>query len=410
MGNIPVPFVNKEYMNQMYYLGFLSSVMGASAGSMSLTAIGISPYISASIIMQLSCVIFKRLDELQRGLKDDRDRFDNLTIGLGIVLTVLQAFLTAAGFGRRGLLASYTWYTVLSAGLIWTFGSIIEILIGKFISDRYFGRQSGTGISLILCANILSSYPSDIMTVAWIIQSMDSGEKMIRTGVIWIVAVLAMIFIISYIHGCEIRLPVSFSTKIPADGTKAGVVLSEASNIPIRLTPGGVLPVIFSSSIISLPALLETFAGKSWKWTDYLDTSMWFDPGNIKYSVGAAVYILLIFGFSYYYADLELNPALLSDRIRKSGGMIEGVRPGVETEKLIRFHMKRTVFMGAAFLTLVAILPVIMARIYGVQNLSFLGTSIIITVDVILDTHSILSSGRIEKRYDRKLKAAGIFG
>lgn len=400
MAHVPTPFVDRTFLTQLFDdMSFFSAVTGSGLSSLSWTSIGITPYITASIIMQLLSAVFRPLEQMQQGMKDDRDRYDKITVGLGIALGIFQAALMAAVLGRQGLLYTYAWYSVLLVASFWCFGSVIEIMAGKIMSDRYFGKTSGIGISLILCANILSSYPSDIVRMYAVIKN-QPGRKQILAAGVWIVVPVLMVILITYIHGCELRLPVSYSGKARGEGRLAAIE-KEVSNIPVRLAPGGVIPVIFASSLISMPSFFQSVLGKNWEWANYLGTSYWFDTANMKYSIGAIFYVLLIFAFSYYYAGLEMNPAYIAETLRRRGGMIADIRPGKETEDYIRHHMRFTAFIGASALSIVALIPVLLAQIYKVSGMAFLGTSVIITTDVILDMKDRIAADKIESRYIR---------
>ena len=183
------------------------------------------------------------------------------------------------------------------------------------------------------------------------------------------------------------------------------------SSIPIKLCPGGVVPIIFASTLLTLPVLIATaFGGKENTFLKIMDSSFWFDYKHPQYTLGYLIYTLMIFGFSYYYTNITVNPTEIANRIKKAGGNISGIRPGKSTADYIRSRMKYTIAIGAVALIIIATVPALLTGIWHVNGISFLGTSIIITVGVILDTKKQIQTEALQTNYTEKIKKGGLFG
>lgn len=386
LSGIPTPGVNKEYFKKILEsnssLSMLNILSGNGFGNASITMLSITPYITASIILQLLTIVIPDLEEMQKDGKTGMDKFKKLTAVLGIVLAFVQALGYAVGFGRQGLLISYKWYWVLCVTVIWTAMAGFLILAGEFIDKKGFGN----GISLILLFNILSSYPSDTLIVYnRFIRGQKIGSIVIHAALIIAFVTLLFAFVI-LVQGTEKRIIVRYSAKM------RGSISAGKSVFPIKLCPGSVVPVIFASSIMSVPSLIAQMMGRSFWIADMLNSSNWFKGDKPLYSLGVVIYIVLIFGFSFFYNDIILNPLEIANNFKQSGGCIPGIRPGAPTVEYIKEKIRNTTLLGAAALSLVALVPCVLSGLYGLSRLSFAGTSIIITAGVILETYDRLDS------------------
>ena len=402
---VPTPGVNTAYFKLMIQqnesLGFLNALMGSGLSSMSIMALSITPYITASIIMQLMGIVFPKIHEMQHSsMKDERDYIEKCTIILGVVMALLESFGIASGFGRQGMLVNYTWQWVLVVSLFWAAGSSLASYVGKLITDEYIGN----GVSLILCMNILSSYFPDARSVY---QTMLVG-KTGKTYAITLGAIVLVLFLLFaltvWLQETEKRIPVNYSQKL---GQATNTVHEDV--IPIKLCPASVVPIIFASSALTLPILIASaYHKENMMFFKYINTSNWFDPKHMQYTAGIILYIAMVFFFTYYYTDITMNPMELADNLKKSYGSIPGVRPGDETTAFLREQMRVMLGIGAAAMCLVAILPFIFSGLFGIRNTSFLGTSIIITVGVIYETGTTLHSLMCGRKYFKKSEKGGL--
>lgn len=402
---IPTPGINTNYFKAMMELngsfGLLNIITGNGLDSLSLMTLSIAPYITASIIIQLLGIIFKRIQELQNGMKDERQKIEYITLSLGCVMAFIEAVMMAWGYGAQGLLKDYTWYWVFIVAAIWTLFAVLASIAGKFITDKGIGN----GISLILLTNILVSYPNDVMTL---LSRFVLGKKVTTAivALIFIITGTVALFAFTYVlQDSQKNIPVNYSAKISGSGVNKRV-----SSIPLKLCPGGVVPIIFATSIMTTPVMIASVFGKNDNIIlNILNSAYWFQPEQMVYSVGVIIYIALIFGFSYFYTGITINPADIAEKIKKAGGNISGIRPGKSTVEYIKKQTKHMTAIGAAALVLIALIPIILGGIYGLTRISFLGTSIIITVGVILDTRKVIQTEMQQGVYIEQMKKGGLF-
>lgn len=289
-----------------------------------------------------------------------------------------------------------------------TYGENQQILtltsiIGKIISVKLVGN----GISLILVSNILSSYPSDSANIYEVLMK---GKKTYIAGLhlFFLLILITALFIFTvWLQDTEKKIPVTYSGKLQGKSTFKGV---STNTIPIKLCPGGVVPIIFASSLISFPILIAQIAGaKQNAVLKLLNSGYWFNTSKPWYTFGALIYLVLIFAFSYFYTEITMNPEEIANNIKKSGGNIAGIRAGSSTAEYLRKQMKYLIAIGSFCLCIIAIIPFIVSGLTGLSRLSFFGTSIIITVSVILETKKLILSKTQENYYMNRVKKGGLF-
>lgn len=314
--SIPTPGVNTGYFKTFLELNasfsFINAITGSGLSDLSIMALSVGPYITASILVQLFGILIPKLAEMQNGMQDERDRIEKLTFIVGIIMAVLQSVLMAIGFGKKGLLIDYKWYWICCITAIWTFTSAMVAFVGKKMSDmkNYF---IGNGVSLILTANIIASYPSDIKSIIRLIASVKDDQKKIIISIVVITAIVILFMFTYFINGCEKQIKIVYSNKTGGgEGT-----------IPIKLCTGGVVPVIFASSIMAFPVTIASLIGKeNIPFIKLINTACWFDPKSPIYSFGAFIYLLLIILYSYFYTNITFNASEVAHSIQKSDGII----------------------------------------------------------------------------------------
>jgi len=384
----PLPFVNGDYMRGllgMQGLAFLNAMTGGSMQQMSLFALSISPYITASIIMQLMTVIFPGIEEMQKDGKTGQDRFKNITRILAAVLSVLQSAAMAIGLGAKGLLITYTPATVLIATLVWSIGGVILIGISSYID----WMEIGNGISIILCANILSTFPSDLFVIRDVYLTNRLPAVMGVNVVLITMVFLAVIAACAALYMTQKEIPVVNSRKLAGSVNK--------STFPIPLNTCSVMPVIFASSIISMPLIVVQFLGKGndgilMHIAKGLSSNEWFKLETPQYSVGALFYFLLTTFFTYFYLEIGFNPMEIADNLKKSGATIPGIRPGKPTEEYIRKWSVRIALTGNTITTALILTMHAICNNSGMGTLSITGTSIIILVGVVVEEKKLFAS------------------
>lgn len=390
---IPIPFVNKTYMQSVTGNGttFLSILLGGSMSQMSLFALSISPYITASIVIQLMTVVIPKLEEIQKDGKTGQDKYKKIVSRTGIIFSFVQALLMAIGFGSQGLLSPYNVWTVIGATAIWTVGAIILIIVGEFL-DNF---QLGSGISMILLCNILSSIPTDGITLYdTFVSGQSIAMKALAAGVIVLIFIIAMIACVVLITATK-NIPVKISGKIEGSCPK--------QDIPIPLITCNVMPYIFASSLLSMPLLLERFfpkleEGIIGKIIASLNSSNWFLIEHPVRSAGAVIFIALTFFFTLFYIDFAFNPQEMAMNLKRQGAFVAGIRPGKPTEDYLAGIIHHVALWGNALMVLLIMIITAICNISGAGSMSLSGTSLIIAVSVLYDLYvRIIGEHKVRK-------------
>ena len=406
---LPVPGVDSsfitEWFNNQNSLDFINQLTGGSLETMSIFALNITPYITASIIIQLLTIAIPRLEELQKDGEEGRKKLAEYTRYVTIALSILESAAMAIGFGRSGYLTegvSFTSVAVIVVSL--TAGSAYLTWLGEQITDKGVGN----GISIILLYNIVSRMPSDM---ASLYNKFVSGANTVTNGLLGAVIILAvligMVVFIVILSDAERRISVQYSKK--TQGRK--LVGGQTSHIPLKVNTAGVIPVIFAGSLFSMPIVIAGFAGVQpasgagaslgQKILKVLNQNSWcnFDSfGEFKYTLGLVVYIVLLIFFAYFYTSITFNPNEISMNMKKQGGFIPGIRPGKPTTDYLTKVLNNIIFIGAVGLTFVAIVPIFFSGAFG-ANVSFGGTSLIIIVGVVLETLKQIESQMLVRHY-----------
>lgn len=364
---------------------------------MSIFALSITPYITSSIIMQLLTIAIPRLEEMQREGEDGRKKIAEYTRYLTVGLALIESTAMAVGFGGQGLLITYDVWSVIIAVVTMTAGSAFLMWLGERITEKGVGN----GISIVLLFNIVSSLPQDVNTLytRFLRNSKNIGSAVL-IGVIMLAILIAMVVFVIILQDGERRIPVQYSKKMV--GRK--MVGGQSSHIPLKVNTAGVIPVIFASSIMSFPVVIAQFFDPDYttiggKILMALNSSSWFIPETPWYSVGLVIYLVLIVLFAYFYTSITFNPLEVANNMKKSGGFIPGIRPGKQTSDYLNKILNYLVFIGAVGLIIISIIPIIISGLFTVSRLSFLGTSLIIIVSVILETIKAIESQMIVRNY-----------
>lgn len=396
---LPIPGVNPGYLKEI--MGQLGDVMGflnaiTSFETMSVFALSISPYITSSIIMQLLTIAIPKLEEMQKDGEDGRKKIQKYTRYVTVALALLQSSAMAIGFGRQGLLVNYNAWSVIVVVCCMTAGSAFLMWIGEQITSKGVGN----GISIVLLVNILSSIPSDMVTIYDRFIRGKIVPYAVLAAVVIVAILLAMVVYVIVLNDAERRIPVQYSKKM--QGRK--MVGGQSSHIPLKVNTSGVIPVIFASSLMSFPVIISSFLSVDptsfgGKVIAVLNSSNWLVPEKPLYSIGLLIYIALLILFAYFYTSITFNPLEIANNMKKQGGFIPGIRPGKPTSDYLNRILNYIVFIGAVGLTVVAILPIAFSGIFGIGRISFLGTSLIIIVSVVLETIKSIESKMLVRNY-----------
>ncbi len=400
---LPIPGVETGFFKNFFAqqnndaFGFFNAMTGSSFTNMSVFALSITPYITSSIIMQLLTIAIPKLEEMQKDGEDGRKKIAEYTRYITVALALIESIAMAVGFGGQGLLKVYNTMSIIMAVTTMTAGSALLMWIGERITEKGVGN----GISIVLLVNILSSLPSDMMTLYYRFIFGRSVAKAVIAAIIIAVVIVAIVIFVIVLQDGERRIPVQYSKKM--QGRK--MVGGQSSNIPLKVNTAGVIPVIFASSIMSFPVVIAQF----FKNVDYtsiggkilmmLNSSSWFKLDQPIYSIGMIIYIALIIAFAYFYTSITFNPLEVANNMKKSGGFIPGIRPGKPTSDYLNSILNYIVFIGACGLIVICIIPIMVSGLFNVSRLSFGGTSLIIISSVILETIKAIESQMLVRYY-----------
>ena len=399
---IPVPGVNRTFFQQWFEaqtgnaFNFFDAFTGGSFSSMSILALSITPYITSSIIMQLLTIAIPALEEMHKEGEEGRKKITAITRYVTVALSLLESVAMTIGFGNQGLIPDLNFMKGLTVVVCLTAGSAFLMWIGEQMTERGIGN----GISMVLLINILSRVPQDL---AALYEQFVKGKTIARGALaaLIIIAIIVLLVVLVVLLGdAERNIPVQYSRKMAGRHGMGGA----ASHIPLKVNTAGVIPVIFASSILEFPNVIATFAGKSGAsgWfgnvLSALNSNNWFTLNQPWRNIGLIIYIALVIFFAYFYTSLTFNPIEVADNIKKQGGFIPGIRPGRPTSDYLAKILKYVIFIGAAGLVIVAIIPFFFNGLFGAK-VSFGGTSIIIIVGVILETVKQIESMMVVRNY-----------
>ena len=385
--NIPLPFVNRDYIQALLDvdgLGFLHAITGGSMLQMSIFALSVSPYITASIVIQLMSVVSPRLEEMRKDGKTGMDQYKRITQYTGVGLALLQSAGMAIGLGAQGLLTPYTPATVIGATVIWTLGGIFIIFLGEFLDKL----ELGSGISLILFSNIVASLPSDFQSIYTVFTVDEPAAAQIAKVTGLLLVIVGVVAVCVKCSETSKQLPVVQTRKLTG---------TAKSTFPIPLMTCSVMPVIFAGSIMSMPILIAQFVpsmktGIMGHIITALNTAAWFDVETPWYSAGAVLYFFLTTVFTYFYLEIGFNATEIAENLKKSGAIIPGIRPGKPTENYIRSLSTRIALLGNTIMTGIILFMYLLCSISHVGMLSIAGTSCFICVNVVLEEKKKMES------------------
>ena len=384
VSQITVPGVNSEFLKSYFGDNEAFNLMNAFTGGglerLSVFALGVTPYITSSIIIQLFTISFPRLEQLAKEGESGRKKLTKYTQYVTLVLSLVSSISMVIGFRNQMLITkNYLTYAVVVATL--TGGSMILVWLGNRITEKGIGN----GISMILLFNILSRMPQDMKTLYECFMQDKAWTKMTMAGLVIAMTIVVVICLTLILNSAERRIPVVYTQKM--QGRRfAG---DGASNIPMKVNTAGVMPVIFATSLMTFPALILGLLGKTpngiWATvTKALNSNNWFDPSDWLPTVGYILYVLLLIFFAYYYTTITFNSAEIANNLKKAGATIPGKRPGKDTELYLQKILKHVIMIGVIGLLIVCTIPLVISGVTG-ANVSFGGTSLIIIVSVILE-------------------------
>ena len=384
IGNvIPVPYIDVDTLTTYFntklsdtILGLYNAMSGSAFSQATVLALSIQPYINSSIIIQLLTIAIPALERLSKdGGEEGKKKIEMITrlttVGLGLLMGWAYYMMLK---NNAGIITDKGFLPALVIIMTFTAGSAVVMWLGEQITEHGIGN----GISMILFANIISRLPDmagSLFSMVW------------WKGILVALGAAALVILIVFVNDAERRIPIQYAKRVVGRKIYGG----QNTNLPIKVSMTGVMPVIFAQSIASLPATICTFGGwtKSWMYENVFSSSSW---------IYAICYFLLIFFFSWFYASIQYDPVEISNNLKKNGGFIPGFRPGKPTADFIKKVINKMVVFGAVYLGIVALLPIVAGNILG-SSLSIGGTSIIIVISVALETAKALEAQMLMRHY-----------
>lgn len=413
---IPVPFLNMDALANVMgnasgvddtLVGYLNTLSGGAFSNATIFAMGITPYINSSIIMQLLCVAIPPLERLSKEGEEGRKKIAAITryvtVGLGLIQGTAYYFFLKNSIDNQltesnpnptyKAIAQYTeggamWFSMIAIILCFTAGTALIMWLGEQINKSGIGN----GISILLFAGIIARLPYTISQLGmyWNLAGEDNTSYYV-TVPLWIVLFLVVIWVITFMQDAERRIPIQYAKRVVGRKMYGG----QSTHLPIKVALGGVMPIIFASSILSIPSTIKMFIGevKSQFWAGFFNA---FSPSGWLYAI---LYFLLILAFAYFYTTIQYNPIEMANNLKQNNGTIPGIRPGRPTADFIKKILSRITLIGALFLAFIALLPILYSDATGLYGLSMGGTSVIIIVGVALDTAKQLESQMMMRHY-----------
>ena len=392
LAHIPVPSVDLVQLRALFqssqFLSLLNIFSGGTLANLSVAAVGINPYITASIIMQLAAMVIPQLKEMQKEGESGRERVNQYTRLLSVPLAVAQSISVLALLNSQGLLESTSPLALVAMILTLVAGALIVMWLGELIS--LYGI--GNGISIILLVGIISQLP----TAAGQILSISQSDQWL-TLISFLLVFLLIIGLIVFMNEAIRKVPIQYAKRVRGSKTYGG----QQTHLPIRVNVTGVMPIIFAVSIMLVPSFVARILVASGRpnlieWGNQL-TAL-FSQTSLVYMVS---YFFIVFFFTFFSALIFFNAEDISNELKKSGAFIPGIRPGGPTKKFLEFVVTRVSLVGALFLGFVAVMPLIAQRYTGIASLAIGGTSVLIVVSVILETFKQIESMLVEQNYDK---------
>ena len=398
---LPVPGVNRDLFSNWFAnlmgdnFNFLSAFTGGSFEKMSVFALNITPYITSSIIMQLLTIAIPKLEEMQKEGEDGRKKIAAITRYVTVGLALIESTAMAIGFKNQNMMTESGVLGIITVIVALTAGSAFLMWIGEQITENGVGN----GISIVLTINIISRIPQDFASLYDQFIKGKSFATAALAAIIIAAVVIGTVVLTVILGGGERRIPVQYAKKV--QGRK--IVGGQSSHIPLKVNTGGVIPIIFASSLMQLPVVISSFfpakSDNVWqKFLRMLNSGNWFKTATPVYSIGVLIYIVLVVFFAYFYTSITFNPLEVSENMKKQGGFVPGIRPGKPTSEYLTKILNYIIFIGAIGLIIVALIPILFNGLFG-ASVSFGGTSLIIIVGVILETMKQIESMMLVRNY-----------
>lgn len=392
--HIPVPGVDlvalKSLFNQNQFLGLLDIFSGGALANLSVMALGLNPYINATIILQLLQMVFPQLKELAKEGESGRTKVNQYARMMTIPIAAAQALGMYALLKNQNIIHTLDPLTLVSLIFTWICGTMLLMWLGELITE--FGI--GNGISMLIFAGIVGRFP----TIFGQTLSVVSGEQLVNLIVFGAVALVVIAGIVA-VNEAARQIPIVYARRVRGNKMYGG----QSTFLPLRVNQAGVIPIIFAVSLVLIPSLLGQYLSQvpnPMIASFARGLSSAFNPTGFVYN---AFYFLLVIGFTYFYTAITFNPTEISEEIQKHGGFIPGIRPGTSTANYLNYILTRITLAGALFLGAVAVLPSLAQGISNVATLTIGGTGVLIVVSVVLETARQFETMMVSRNYEKYL-------
>lgn len=395
---IPLPGISSEYLKNLSQsgglLGFYDMISGGAFSRSSILALGVMPYINASIIIQLLTVAIPQLEQLSKEGENGRKKIQEATRYVSLVLSFVLAYGTFATISSSGATAQLQ----LIQKLVVVFSLVVGTTFCMWLGDQLTVKGIGNGTSMIIFINIISKVPA---TIASMMTLKQAGSANIVEIVLFGVFVVLLLAIILYFSLSERRIPVQYAGKFAAGNSN--MVKAQSTHIPLSIIGSAVLAIIFSMSVMEFPKTIATLFGQDKEWAKWILTN----PTSIfneKSWMYIALYAVLTIFFNWFYTQITFKPEEMSENLHKSAGFVPGVRPGEETTQFFERVLNRLSFIGGILAAILAITPVLVHNYTSFQNVAFTGTGLLIVINVALDFTRRVESQMVVRHYKGFLK------
>ncbi|GAB4408680.1 MAG: preprotein translocase subunit SecY [Thermodesulfovibrionales bacterium] len=398
--HIPTPGINGEELSKFLaekggaLMGFFDMFSGGALSRVTIFALGIMPYISASIILQLLTVVIPAIGKLAKEGEAGRKKIVRYTRQGTVIISAIQSFGIAVGLesmAQGAFIQNPGWSFRLLTMITLTSGTAFIMWLGEQITERGIGN----GISLIIFAGIVARFPNAVIST---VRLARAGEMNLFFLIFLTVMMIAVVGVIVFIERGQRKIPVQYAKRVVGRKVYGG----QSTHLPLKINTSGVIPPIFASSIIMFPATVAGFIAVPW----VQGVAKQLSPGTMTYTL---LYVGMIFFFSYFYTAIIFNPVDIADNLKKYGGYILGIRPGQKTSEYIYRVLTRLTFVGAIYLAVICVLPELLIKKFNVP-FYFGGTSLLIVVGVALDTVSQIESHLLTRSYEGFLRKGRLKG
>ncbi|ALC87345.1 preprotein translocase subunit SecY [Bacillus sp. FJAT-22090] len=397
---VPVPNVDANVLkqtDQLGLIGFLNTFGGGALANFSILAMGIMPYITASIIVQLLQMdVVPKFTEWSKQGEVGRRKLAQFTRYFTIILAFIQAIAMSYGFNRMysgSLIKDEGIMTYLVIAVVLTAGTAFLMWLGEQIT----AKGVGNGISIIIFAGIAAAIPNAVNQL-YAQQIVDAGDALFINIIVMVLLLLAVIAVtvgVIYVTQALRKIPIQYAKRVAGTAQTGG----QQTHLPLKVNAAGVIPVIFASAFLMAPQSIVLFFGQN-KVTDFISNAL-----DYTQPVGMIIYIALIIAFSYFYAFIQVNPENVADNLKKQGAYIPGIRPGINTQNYLTSVLYRLTFVGSIFLAVIAVMPLLFVKFAGLpQSAQIGGTSLLIVVGVALETMKQLESQLVKRHYKGFMK------